>query len=87
MAKYILFDTETTGNGIDDRIIQIGGMIVHDKDNIEIFDELCSTNIPISIEAMAVHHITPEQLTGKPPFIQSDFLTELENTMNKATFS
>ena len=28
MAKYILFDTETTGNQEEDRIIQIGAMII-----------------------------------------------------------
>jgi len=64
MPKYILFDTETTGNQERDRIIQIGAMIVHDKTNIEIIDELCSTPVPISIEAMEVHNITPE-LLGK----------------------
>ncbi|MDD5405886.1 MAG: exonuclease domain-containing protein [Sulfurovaceae bacterium] len=86
MAKYILFDTETTGNGIDDRIIQIGGIVVHDKNNMEIFDELCSTNIPISIEAMAVHHITPEQLIGKPPFIKSNFLNTLQKYNEPGNF-
>jgi len=40
MAKYILFDTETTGNQDQDRIIQIGAMIVSSKDNIEVYDEL-----------------------------------------------
>ena len=34
MAKYILFDTETTGNQEQDRIIQIGAMIVHSKEKI-----------------------------------------------------
>ncbi len=28
MAKYILFDTETTGNQEEDRIIQVGAMVV-----------------------------------------------------------
>ena len=27
MAKYILFDTETTGNQEEDKIIQVGAMI------------------------------------------------------------
>ena len=40
MAAYVLFDTETTGNQEQDRIIQVGAMIVHSKDNIEVFDEL-----------------------------------------------
>ncbi len=43
MAKYILFDTETTGNQEEDRIIQVGAMVVDSKGKIEVFDELCST--------------------------------------------
>ena len=38
MAKYVLFDKETTGNQEIDRIIQVGAMIVHSKDEIEVFD-------------------------------------------------
>ena len=49
MANYVLFDTETTGNQEQDRIIQIGAMIVNNKDDIEIFDELCQAPVPISI--------------------------------------
>lgn len=73
MAVYILFDTETTGNQEQDRIIQIGGMIVRDKAEIEVYDELCSTDIPISTEAMEVHNITPDVIADKPPFTQTDF--------------
>jgi exodeoxyribonuclease X len=42
MAKYILFDTETTGNQEEDRIIQVGAMIVDAKGEVEVYDELCS---------------------------------------------
>ncbi len=73
MAIYILFDTETTGNREQDRIIQIGGMIVRGKAEIEVYDELCSADLPISIEAMEVHNITPDVIAGKPPFVQTDF--------------
>lgn len=73
MASYVLFDTETTGNQEQDRIIQIGAMIVHNKDNIEVFDELCSTSVPISIEAMEVHNITPDIIENKPPYNQTAF--------------
>jgi len=73
MAIYILFDTETTGNQEKDRIIQIGGMIVRGKAEIEVYDELCSTDVPISIEAMEVHNITPDIITNKPAFVQTDF--------------
>jgi len=73
MAKYILFDTETTGNQEEDRIIQIGAMIVDAKGDVEVFDELCSTVLPIKIEAMAVHGITPDLIEGKGPFTETNF--------------
>ena len=61
---YIFLDTETTGTGPDDRLCQIafktaGGPVV---------DELFNPGRPISIEAMAVHHITNEMVAAKPPF-------------------
>ena len=77
MAVYILFDTETTGNQEKDRIIQIGGMIVHGKSQIEVYDELCSTDIPISIEAMEVHNITPKVIEGKAPFSETKFYSKI----------
>jgi DNA polymerase III epsilon subunit-like protein len=73
MAKYMLFDTETTGNQDEDRIIQVGGMLIHSRDQIEKFDELCSTDIAIKIEAMEVHNITPDLIEGKPPFSDTNF--------------
>lgn len=77
MAKYILFDTETTGNQEQDRLIQIGAMIVHNKDEIEIFDTLCSTDVPITIEAMEVHHITPDVIENQPPYHESEIAKKL----------
>ncbi len=68
MAKYVLFDTETTGNQEADRIIQIGTMVVHSKEEVEVYDELCSTSVPISIEAMEVHNITPDIIENREPF-------------------
>ncbi len=32
MAKYIILDTETTGAGENDRIIQLGYMVLGDKE-------------------------------------------------------
>jgi len=78
MAKYILFDTETTGNQKEDRIIQVGALVVHSKDNIEVFDELCSTTVPISIEAMEVHNITPDVIADKAPYSETDFAKKID---------
>lgn len=68
MAKYILFDTETTGTEVEDRIIQIGAMIVHNKKEIEVYDALCSTDIPIKLEAMEIHNITPDTIKNQAPY-------------------
>ena len=85
MPKYVLFDTETTGNAQEDKVIQFGAMIVDAKAPIEIYDELCSTDIDIKLEAMEVHNITPDLLIGKPKAIETKFyqrLLELNNNTN-----
>jgi len=85
MPSYILFDTETTGGATEDRIIQIGGIIIDGKNSIDCYDELCSSDEPIKLEAMEVHNITPDMIEGKPHFVETDFykkLNELNNTSN-----
>ena len=77
MAQYVLFDTETTGNQEHDRIIQIGAMIVQSRDEIEVFDELCLAPVPISIEAMEVHNITPELIADKGLYDETDFALKI----------
>ena len=75
MSISIIFDTETTGVGSDDRIIQVGAIFIDSKDreNSKVFDELCSTNKAISIGAMATHGIRDIELDGKPPFSETKF--------------
>ena len=36
MAYYVLFDTETTGNQEEDRVIQFGAMIVDQKGKLKL---------------------------------------------------
>ncbi|MGB3750430.1 MAG: 3'-5' exonuclease [Arcobacteraceae bacterium] len=86
MAKYILFDTETTGNQEEDRIIQVGAMIVDAKGKIEVFDELCSAVLPIKIQAMAVHGITPDLLEGKGLFTDTNFYKMLQSLNNQENY-
>ncbi|MEV9616299.1 3'-5' exonuclease [Aliarcobacter butzleri] len=78
MAYYVLFDTETTGAAQEDRVIQFGAMIVDNKGKVEAFDELCSTPIPIKLEAMEVHNITPDLLENKPKAVETNFYKRLE---------
>ncbi len=86
MALYILFDTETTGNQADDRIIQIGGMILQGTSKIDIYNELCLADVPIKVEAMEVHHITPDDIKGKPPLVQTDFYKKITQHNQKENY-
>jgi len=65
MAKYIILDTETTGTGEEDRVIQLG-YIVLGTNPIEVHNEFNSSQRAISFGAMEVHGITPEMIEGKP---------------------
>ncbi len=86
MAKYVLFDTETTGNQEQDRIIQVGAMIVHSREEIEVFDELCLADVPITIEAMEVHNITPDVIENQPPFAELDFAKKVLELNQKENY-
>lgn len=63
--KYIILDTETTGTSEEDRVIQLGFMVLGAK-KIEIHNEFFSSDIPIKFGAMEVHGITPEMIENKP---------------------
>ncbi|QDF29174.1 3'-5' exonuclease [Halarcobacter anaerophilus] len=78
MPYYVLFDTETTGNQDDDKVIQFGAMIVSQNGEVEAYDELCSTDVEIKLEAMEVHNITPDLLIGKPKATETSFYKRLE---------
>ncbi len=78
MPYYVLFDTETTGNQEEDKIIQFGAMVVHQDGQIEAYDELCSSDIDIKLEAMEVHNITPDLLEGKAKAVDTSFYKRLE---------
>ncbi len=82
MPKYILFDTETTGNAEEDRIIQVGAIILSNSGIDNHYDELCSSDIDIKIEAMEVHGIVPSDLENKPNFTDTLFYKKL-NELNQ----
>ena len=86
MPKYVLFDTETTGNQEQDRIIQVGALIVHSKENIEVYDELCFVDVPISLEAMEVHNITPDIIENQPAYSELEFTKKLEAYNEKENY-
>ena len=88
---FIFLDTETTGNGPNDRLCQLA----FKADEGVIVNELFNPGMPISIDAMSIHHITNEMVQDKPSFQGNDtwkqiqeLLTSDENVMvaHNATF-
>jgi DNA polymerase III epsilon subunit-like protein len=71
---FIYLDTETTGSGPEDRLCQIAFKTVTGT----ICDELFNPEMPISVEAMSIHHITNEMVADKPPFKGSDAYKNLQ---------
>jgi DNA polymerase-3 subunit epsilon len=64
---FICLDCETTGlNAKTDRIIEIAVTKFNFTENLESFETLIDPETPISEVSMAIHHITPEMVQGKP---------------------
>lgn len=64
--KVIFFDTETTGNGAKDRLVQLAVKERYIEE--PLVNALYKPPVPISIESMAIHHITERMVAGKPAF-------------------
>ncbi len=64
--KILFLDTETTGNGDKDRLCQLA---VKERFVDEpLVNALYKPPVAISIESMAIHHITEKMVAGKPAF-------------------
>jgi len=77
MAKYIILDTETTGTDEEDKVIQLGYMVLGAK-KVEVHNEFFSTDVDIKFGAMEVHGITPDMLVGKELCKESSSYKRLE---------
>lgn len=69
----LFLDTETTGNLPTDYLCQLCY-----KMGDKIVNELYKPPVPISIESMAIHHITEEMVADKPAFKNSAEFKNLE---------
>jgi exodeoxyribonuclease X len=67
--KIYFFDTETTGNTIDDRLVQLA--IKERGVATPVLNELYKSPMPIPFEASAVHHISNKKVAHKPLFQES----------------
>ncbi len=76
---HIFFDTETTGNTERDYLCQIAWKKAGDN---EIIEGLFKPPVPMSVESMAVCHITNHMLVDKKPFMESDLWNKFNELNN-----
>jgi DNA polymerase III epsilon subunit len=67
-SRYIVFDVETTGLRLwrNDRIIEVGAVVVIGDHMGEEFQTLIDADKPVSKKAQKIHGITRETLVGQP---------------------
>lgn len=64
--KVLFLDTETTGNGDKDRLCQLA--VKERYVDEPLVNALYKPPVPISIESMAIHHITERMVAARPAF-------------------
>ena len=74
----MFLDTETTGGDQKDRVCQVA----YEYQGVE-YNELFKPPLPISVDAMAVSHITNKMVEDKPPFEGSDMQTHLKKLLEE----
>ncbi len=75
--RILFFDTETTGNTPEDRIVQLA--IKERGVATPIINELFKPTFPIPFEASAVHHITNKMVANKPFFKESPLYQKIKD--------
>lgn len=76
MQNNIIFlDTETTGKGPEDRLLQLAYKFPDERAGVEV---KFKPPLPISFEAMATHHITEKMVADATPFADSPVKGEMQ---------
>lgn len=75
MSIYF-FDTETTGNTPEDRLVQLA--IKEGGTNSTLLNEYFKPPMPIPYEASAIHHISNKMVADKQPFKKSPRYKEIK---------
>lgn len=78
--KLVFLDTETTGLTEYDRLCQLAYKVED-----EIHNELYKPPVDINIEAMAVHHITNDDVADKPAFKDSEEYSKIKKMLESST--
>src|SRR3989338_5559460 len=84
--RIIFFDTETTGGAEHDRLIQLGvkerptsPRLRGTSGDVFVHNAIYKPPVPISIESMAIHHITEKMTADKPLFGEAPEYEKMKN--------
>ena len=77
--NLLFLDTETTGKGTEDRLVQVAFKAPGDDCLVCNF----KPPVPITFEAMATHHITEKMLADTQPFSDSHLKPLLQELLNE----
>ena len=77
--KIIFLDTETTGNGAQDRLCQLA--LKERYVDEPLVNALYRPPVPISIESMAIHHITEKMVAGRSSFADAPEYSGLKDLL------
>ena len=92
LKKYVVLDTETTGLSNDDRIIEIGAILLENRKPVKTFHTYINPQGRDSHpDALRVHGITNESLKDKPTFNEIyhaflDFVDDSTLVIHNAAF-
>lgn len=73
--KHLLLDTEATDIGWGARLVQLAYKVMETGETV---NEYFKPSVPITFDAMAVHHITNDMVADKPAFSESPAKARLE---------
>ncbi|MHB8860530.1 MAG: exonuclease domain-containing protein [Minisyncoccota bacterium] len=77
--RILFLDTETTGNGDGDRLCQLA--VKERYVDEPLVNALYKPPVPISIESMAIHHITEKMVAQKPAFMDAPEYPSLKDLL------
>jgi len=85
LSNVIFLDTETTGGDKQDRLCQLAWKY-YQQNNDDMFCKIFKPPLKISIESMAVHHITEKMVGDRPLFRDSEDYSSIKELLeNKNT--
>lgn len=74
--RIIFYDTETTGGGEEDRLVQLG--VKERGVRKPVVNATYKPPVPITIDSMAVHHITEKMVANRPQFLEAPEYPDLK---------